>query len=553
MVRLINYFSKYVIKFSMRINTKCNVAFDYFLTDLFKNVVTFRIVDATINLPTFDIGHSGDIYFEFKTTIEDAVMIHSKGPTDYIKVSINNGHQIHFQYVAGGGPLTVSVQTSYRLADNRWHSVLVERNRKEARIVIDGALKNEVREPPGPVRALHLTSDLVVGAATDYRDGYVGCIRALLLNGQLQDLRSYARRGLYGVTEDCVGRCESSPCLNNGTCHERYDGYWCDCRWTAFKGPICADGKCLVLLSDSINITTVTAIANRSHLLFSEIGVNMRPSSMIKYDFMGSWRSTIAEKIRVGFTTTNPKGFLLGLFSNISGEYMTIMVSNSGHLRVVFDFGFERQEVIFPYKHFGLGQYHDIRIGRKNSGATLIMQVDNYEPREFDFNIKNSADAQFNNIQYMYIGKNETMTEGFAGCISRVEFDDIYPLKLLFQENGPPNVRSLGSQLTEDFCGVEPITHPPDVLETRPPPDVDEEKVRAAYNETNTAILGSVLAVILIALIIMAILIGRYTSRHKGEYLTQEDKGAETASDPDAAVVQSATGHQVRIKKEWFI
>ncbi|XP_053986437.1 neurexin-4 isoform X1 [Hylaeus anthracinus] len=494
-------------------------------SDLFKNVVTFRIVDATINLPTFDIGHSGDIFFEFKTTIDDAVIMHSKGPTDYIKISINSGNQIQFQYLAGSGPLTVSVQTSYRLADNQWHSVSVERNRKEARIVVDGALKAEVKEPPGPVRALHLTSDLVVGATTDYRDGYVGCIRALLLNGQLQDLRRFARQGLYGVTEGCTGRCESSPCLNNGTCHEKYDGYSCDCRWTAFKGPICAD----------------------------EIGVNMRPSSIIKYDFMGSWRSTIAEKIRVGFTTTNPKGFLLGLFSNISGEYMTIMVSNSGHLRVVFDFGFERQEVIFPNKHFGLGQYHDVRVGRKNSGATLVLQVDNYEPKEFNFNIKTSADAQFNNIQYMYIGRNESMTEGFAGCISRVEFDDIYPLKLLFQEDGPANVRSFGTPLTEDFCGVEPITHPPYSVETRPPPQLDEEKVRAAYNEVDTAILGSVLAIIVIALIIMAILIGRYMSRHKGEYLTQEDKGAEIALDPDSAVVHSATGHQVQKKKEWFI
>ena len=268
---------------------------------------------------------------------------------------------------------------------------------------------------------------------------------------------------------------------------------------------------------------------------------------------MGSWRSTISEKIRVGFTTTNPKGFLLGLFSNISGEYMTVMVSNSGHLRVVFDFGFERQEVIFPGKHFGLGQYHDVRIGRKNSGATLIMQVDSYETKEFHFNIKQSADAQFNNIQYMYIGKNESMSEGFAGCISRVEFDDIYPLKLLFQENGPGNVRSIPSDLPEDFCGVEPITHPPNIAETRPPPDVDEDKVRAAYNETDTAILGSVLALLFILLAIMGALIGKYMSQHKGEYLTQEDKGAEIALDPDSAVVHSATGHQVQKKKEWFI
>lgn len=71
--------------------------------------------------------------------------------------------------------------------------------RKEARIVVDGALKAEVREPPGPVRALHLTSKLVLGASVDYRDGFVGCIRAMLLNGQLQDLRRLAQFGLYGM------------------------------------------------------------------------------------------------------------------------------------------------------------------------------------------------------------------------------------------------------------------------------------------------------------------------------------------------------------------
>lgn len=291
-------------------------------------------------------------------------------------------------------------------------------------------------------------------------------------------------------------------------------------------------------------------------MLLSEIGVNMRSSSMIKYDFMGTWRSTIAEKIRIGFTTTNPRGFLMGLFSNISGEYMTIMISNSGALRVVFDFGFERQDEVYDAdsnKNLGTGQYHDVRISRKNSGSTLVIQVDNYKPKEIHYNIKHSADAQFNNIQYMYIGKNESMTEGFVGCISRIEFDDIYPLKLLFQENGPGNVRSIGPPVTEDYCGIEPITHPPDIVETRPPPQLDEEKLRAAYNETDTAILGSVLAVLLIAVVIMAILIGRYMSRHKGEYLTQEDKGAEIALDPDSAVVNSATGHQVQKKKEWFI
>jgi len=47
----------------------------------------------------------------------------------------------------------------------------------------------------------------------------------------------------------------------------------------------------------------------------------------------------------------------------------------------------------------------------------------------------------------MYIGRNASMTEGFVGCISRVEFDDIYPLKLLFQQDGPPNVSAMNSKL----------------------------------------------------------------------------------------------------------
>lgn len=85
---------------------------------------------------------------------------------------------------------------------------------------------------------------------------------------------------------------------------------------------------------------------------------------------------------------------------------------------------------------------------RRNSGSTVVLHVDNYEPVEYHFDIKESADAQFNNIQYMYIGKNTSMTDGFVGCVSRVQFDDIYPLKLMFQQNPPNNVKSLGSKFS---------------------------------------------------------------------------------------------------------
>jgi contactin associated protein-like 2 len=235
-------------------------------------------------------------------------------------------------------------------------------------------------------------------------------MRALVLNGVAVDLvREVTKKpwGLYGVTTGCVGKCRHHPCLNGGKCLEGYDSFNCDCRWTPFKGPICAD----------------------------EIGINMRTNYMIKYDFKGKYKSTIAERIHVGFTTTDPKGFLIGLESHVSKEFLTLMVSNSGHIRLVFDFGFERQELVFTEQNFMTGQYHDVLIERYNEGRNLRMTIDNYAPQEYDFStsLKASADAQFNNIQYLYIGKNESMTEGFVGCISRVEFDEIIPLKLYFQ------------------------------------------------------------------------------------------------------------------------
>ncbi|XP_045134698.1 neurexin-4-like isoform X1 [Portunus trituberculatus] len=492
---------------------------------VYDNTVTFRRADATINLPRFDMGHSGDIFFEFKTTTRDGCLIHAKGPSDYIKISIVGGIELQFQYEAGSGPMSVSVETSNVLNDDTWHSVLVERNRKEARMIVDGGQKGLVAEPYGPVRAIHLESDFVVGATLDYRDGFVGCIRALILNGELQDLRGRAEKGMYGVQPGCIGKCSSNPCLNNGTCHEGYSTFECDCRWTAFKGPICAD----------------------------EIGIKMLTDTMVRYEIPGTYKTTIAERIRVGFTTTNPRGFLIGLHSNLTGEYLTLAISNSGHLKVTFDFGFERHEKVYGKRTFHEGQNHDVKLYRSDSGRRLTMQVDNYEPVSWTFDVKGSADAQFNNIQYVYIGKNESMAEGFVGCISRVEFDDIYPLKLYFQQDRPLNVLAEStSSVFEDYCGIEPIRYPEEEAETRRPPVVSEEVLMGLYSD-NSAVLGGVLGIIFLALLCMGFLIGRYMARHKGDYRTQEADGADMAPDADWAVQHATTGPQVKKNTEMYI
>lgn len=45
-------------------------------------MITFRKADAILEFPTFEGDKAGDIWFQFKTTASDGVMIHDTGDTD---------------------------------------------------------------------------------------------------------------------------------------------------------------------------------------------------------------------------------------------------------------------------------------------------------------------------------------------------------------------------------------------------------------------------------------------------------------------------------------
>ena len=58
-----------------------------------------------------------------------------------------------------------------------------------------------------------------------------------------------------------------------------------------------------------------------------------------------------------------------------SKEFLTLMVSNSGFLRLVFDFGFERQEIVYEKQNFLTGQFHDVKIERFDQGKIENLQL----------------------------------------------------------------------------------------------------------------------------------------------------------------------------------
>lgn len=78
-------------------------------------------------------------------------------------------------------------------------------------------------------------------------------MRALKINGVTMDLEERAKVAA-GVSPGCQGHCNSygMHCRNGGTCVEQYNGYSCDCSLTAYDGPFCTDGKCVLVVSMSV-------------------------------------------------------------------------------------------------------------------------------------------------------------------------------------------------------------------------------------------------------------------------------------------------------------
>ena len=132
-------------------------------------------------------------------------------------------------------------------------------------------------------------------------------------------------------------------------------------------------------------------------------------------------------------------------------------------------------------------------------------------------------------------------------CLKTNVFHVIHVNKFFFYY-----LQAVPETINEDFCGIEPVTIPPEEDETRRPPDVDEEAIKHYYSATNP-ILGTVLAIIFLILVIIGVGIFKQKNRHKGEYLTREDEGAHDAFDADTAVLQGRTGHHVEKKREWLL
>ena len=172
------------------------------------------------------------------------------------------GNKIQFRYEAGYGLQVIEKYTGTMLNDNLWHSVHVERNRREAYLKVDN--QSPVTLPLMPdmqFRPFHFTYNFSIGSSVNFEDGFVGCMRGLTVNGVLYDLvgKILNKEFTYGLSIGCEEKCNPNPCLNGGECQEFYDHYYCECGRTSQRGYICGRGllECILLLISLLIINLI--------------------------------------------------------------------------------------------------------------------------------------------------------------------------------------------------------------------------------------------------------------------------------------------------------
>jgi hypothetical protein len=166
----------------------------------------------------------------------------------------------------------------------------------------------------------------------------------------------------------------------------------------------------------------------------------------------------------------------------------------------------------------------------------------------------------FDSPRFLFVGRNETMRPdmGFIGCISRLQFNRIFPLKYAFLEVADPHIMINGSGIREWHCAIDPVTYAPEQIEI--PPDRDIKIIKFPWMHAPplqdwryATLLGVGLAVFM-ATAIGLVLFFYHKYAYKGVYVTKEDKGAVHALDADEAITKGDQRHPDIIeKKEWFL
>ncbi|XP_077960294.1 neurexin-1a isoform X13 [Gasterosteus aculeatus] len=340
----------------------------------FKNIiadpVTFKSRASYVTLTTLQAYYSMHLFFQFKTTSSDGLILFNSGDgNDFIVVELVKGY-LHYVSDLGNGAHLIKGNSNKPLNDNHWHNVIISRDTNNLHTVkIDTKITTQTTTG---AKNLDLKGNLYIGGVAKEmfkelpklvhaKEGFQGCLASVDLNGRLPDLMSDA--------VDCVGQiergcevalmkadlqgpsttCQEDSCANQGVCLQQWEGFSCDCSMTTFGGPLCNDAGTTYIFGRDGGLITYTWPPND------------RPS-------------TRADRLAIGFSTHLKDAVLVRVDSSSGlGDFLKLHIEK-GNIAVVFNVGTDDINIEETSKFVNDGKYHIVKFTRSGGNATL--QVD---------------------------------------------------------------------------------------------------------------------------------------------------------------------------------
>lgn len=227
--------------------------------------VTFTTPESFVALPRWDLSKkTGTIEFQFRTTEPNGLLMYNSGlygqnNFDFFAMEVIDG-DFYLVMNLGTGSIKEKVSRGH-VDDGMPHTVYFQYRGKSGLIRVDS---HEVEYlTPGLGISLDLEDLLFIGGLNferynTYRlpkevwtgvlkAGFVGCIQDLVINNEMIDLMTVARKqNQRDIRAECrkgEDQCASQPCLQRGKCTEGWNRYICDCSSTAYRGKNCEHGK----------------------------------------------------------------------------------------------------------------------------------------------------------------------------------------------------------------------------------------------------------------------------------------------------------------------
>ncbi|XP_061680126.1 contactin-associated protein-like 4 isoform X2 [Syngnathoides biaculeatus] len=453
------------------------------------------------------------------------VFLENLGIKDFIRIELRSPFEVIFSFDVGNGPLEVRVETNFSMNDNRWHSVRAERNVKEATLHVDDVQAKQEAPSDGQIH-LQLNSQLFIGGTASRQKGFLGCIRFLQLNGITLDLDKRARI-TPGVQPGCPGHCNSYRflCQNQGLCVEGHNGFYCDCSQSAYTGTFCHK-----VISAYFKSTT-----SIKYTLKEPYELNQNHSALPSSIF--SKMTLRGENISLNFRTRQTPALLL-FVNSFHREYIALLINRHGGLEVWYKLHNSRDVEVFKSSTSNLadGRLHVVAITRR--GDSISIQIDKSNSEKFIL----TSDVEFNSLNSIFLGRarEADMIDmdlarlailGFTGCLSAVDFNSITPLKEALLH--PDSHVAITGPLTESNCGSLFSTNPqsPEATQSLPDPrpSLDPSQPLVNYIKSDTALIGGVIAVVIVIILSALAIITRITCSRNETYRNTDVK----ASQPD--------------------